>query len=98
MFYSRGRGDSWKAGLIVHFFFEHRGYREHLLFFPRAADDLHSDRHTLDRIAHGNYGRRIAQQVEEFCIAPGIEIADSLAFDLPTALAVAKCRNRRYRT
>src|SRR5580658_412322 len=79
------------------FFFQRRGDSQHLLFFPRPPYDLHADRQSFGRMGDGNYRRGIAEQVEEFRVAPGIEIVDRLAFDLPIALSVAECGYGRRR-
>src|SRR5690348_11803932 len=49
-------------------------------------------------MTHWNHGSRVSQQVEKLCVTPCIEILQSLTFDRPASLSVAKSRNRRRRT
>src|SRR5437667_12017801 len=48
-------------------------------------------------MAHGNDSRRSSEQIEPFGVAPGIEVFDCLAINLPPTLAMLKRRNCRYR-
>ncbi len=76
---------------------ERGGYGKHLLLLPWPPDDLYPDWQPFRRTASGNDNGRIAQQVEKFRVAPGIEIVDRLAFNPPTALPVPECRDRSRR-
>src|ERR1700691_528783 len=95
---SRSRGCSvrWDPPRTA-FLFERGGGEEYLLFLPRPPDDLHADWKAFRRTANGNHRSRIAQQVEEFRIAPSVEIVDCFAFNLPTALPVPESWDRRRR-
>ena len=73
--------------------FQYRGHGQNLFFFPRAADNLYADWQALGRLARGNDGGGIAQQIEPFAVTPGIEVFDGFAFDRPTALTVAEGGN-----
>src|SRR5258708_5788248 len=79
------------------FLLDRGGNSQYLLLFPRASDDLHADGQSFRRMPDRNHRRGIAQQVEGFCIAPGIEIVDRFPFNLPTALSVPEGGDRRRR-
>src|SRR6266852_5767828 len=77
------------------FLLDRGGNSLYLLLCPRASDDLHADGKSFRRMPDRNHRCGNAQQVEEFRIAPGIEIVDGLAFNLPTALSVPEGGDRR---
>ena len=71
---------------------------QNVLLFPRPPDELHADGQSIERAAYRNHCGRIAQQVKKFGVTPGIEIMNSLAFNLPTSLAVSKRGDSSGRT
>src|SRR5258708_30483334 len=71
------------------FLLDRGGNSQYLLLFPRASDDLHADGQSFRRMPDSNHPRGIAQQVEGFSIAPGIQLAVRLPLTLPTAPSAA---------
>jgi hypothetical protein len=79
-------------------FLHNLGDGQYHLLLPGTRRDLHANGESLRGLADRYGDCWGTEQVKPCGVAPGVEVIDCLAVDLPTAVAVAKCRNSSNRT